>query len=217
LYFSEEGTMTQICRRFLASLTIVLFSISLVAQQGQPAAQTPATAATAAVSQRTDADRSSYRKAMEEADQKIADEVKAHSELMKNLEYLTTQIGARLTGSPQMQAASDWTLKRFKDYGIDAHLETAQISHGWTRGLETAEITSPIQKRIGIHAFGWSKATDGEVSGEVLLLNIEKPEDFDQYKGKLKGKIVMLRKPGDMSKLDPNPDNAYDAVITPQR
>jgi Zn-dependent M28 family amino/carboxypeptidase len=217
LYFSEEGTMTQICRRFLASLTIVLFSISLVAQQGQPAAQTPATAATAAVSQRTDADRSSYRKAMEEADQKIADEVKAHSELMKNLEYLTTQIGARLTGSPQMQAASDWTLKRFKDYGIDAHLETAQISHGWTRGLETAEITSPIQKRIGIHAFGWSKSTDGEVSGEVLLLNIEKPEDFDEYKGKLKGKIVMLRKPADMSKLDPNPDNAYDAVIAPQR
>ena len=82
---------------------------------------------------------------------------------------------------------------------------------------KTAEITSPIQKRIGIHAFGWSKATDGEVSGEVMLLNIEKPEDFDQYKGKLKGKIVMLRKPADMSKLDPNPDNAYDAVIAPQR
>ena len=37
---------------------------------------------------------------MEQADQKIADEVTAHSELMKNLEYLTTQIGARLTGSP---------------------------------------------------------------------------------------------------------------------
>ena len=102
---------------------------------------------------------------MEEADQKIADEVKAHSELMKNLEYLTTQIGARLTGSPQMQAASDWTLKRFQDYGIDAHLETTEIAHGWTRGLETAEITSPIQKRIGIHAFGWSKATNGDVSG----------------------------------------------------
>ena len=97
---------------------------------------------------------------MEEADQKIADEVKAHSELMKNLEYLTTQIGARLTGSPQMQAASEWTLKRFQDYGIEAHLETTQIAHGWTRGLETAEITSPIQRRIGIHAFGWSKATE---------------------------------------------------------
>ncbi|HKT52108.1 MAG TPA: hypothetical protein VJV96_17530, partial [Candidatus Angelobacter sp.] len=61
---------------------------------------------------------------MEVADQKVYDEVKAHSELMKNLEYLTSNIGARLTGSKQMQEASGWTLQRFKDYGIAAHLET---------------------------------------------------------------------------------------------
>ncbi len=143
--------------------------------------------------------------------------MKAHSELIKNLEYLTTQIGARLTGSPQMQAASDWTLKMFQGYGIEAHLETVQIDHGWTRGLETAEITSPIHQRIGIHAFGWSKATNGDVSGQVVLLNIQKASDFDQYKGKLKDMIVMLRKPTDMSKLERHPDNAYDAVIAPPR
>ena len=144
--------------RLLAFATILLFCSLLLAQESTPAAPQPA--------ERTSQQREAYRKAMEEADQKIADEVKAHSELMKNLEYLTTQIGPRLTGSPQMQAASDWTLKRFQDYGVDAHLETAEIAHGWTRGVETAEITSPIQRRIGIHAFGWSKATDGEVSGQ---------------------------------------------------
>src|SRR6476660_868281 len=123
----------------LTALAFLGLTAAVVAQNAAPA--------------RTDEAKKTYKAAMEEADQKIAAEVKAHSELMKNLEYLTTQIGARLTGSPQMQAASDWTLKRFKDYGIDAHLETAQIAHGWTRGLETAEITSPVQKRIGIHAF----------------------------------------------------------------
>jgi hypothetical protein len=204
-------------RQTLASLTAVLFACSLLAQEGQSTPQTPSQPGAPAASARTDADREAYRKAMEEADQKIADEVKAHSELMKNLEYLTTQIGARLTGSPQMQTASDWTLKRFKDYGIDAHLETTAIPHGWTRGLETAEITSPIQKRIGIHTFGWSKATSGDVSGQVMVLDVEKLSDLDQYKGKLKGKIVMLRKPVDMSKLDPDPENAYDAVIAPRR
>ena len=74
---------------------------------------------------------------MEEADQKIAGEVQAHSELVKNLEYLTTQIGPRLTGSPQMQAASAWTLKRFQDYGVDAHLEdggdSARLEHAASR------------------------------------------------------------------------------------
>ena len=168
-------------------------------------------------SPRTPEQQQSYRKAMEEADQKIADEVKSHSELVKNLEYLTTQIGPRLTGSPQMQAASDWTLKRFKDYGVDAHLETATIDHAWTRGSETAEIASPIQRRIGIRAFGWSKATDGEVSGKIVALDIQKPSDLDAYKGKLKGTIVLARKPADMSTAEPNPENAYDAVIPHRR
>ncbi len=68
------------------------------------------------------------------------------------------------------------------------HLETTQIDHGWTRGLETAEIVSPIQKRIGIHAFGWSKGTDGEVSGQVLALDIQKPSDFDALQREAKGR-----------------------------
>lgn len=166
---------------------------------------------------RTPDEQASYRSAMEQADQKIADEVKAHSELTKNLEYLTTQIGSRLTGSPQMQAASAWTLQRFQQYGVDAHLETANIDHAWARGAETAEIVSPIQRRIGIHAFGWSKATPGEITGTVLTLDIQDAAGLDRYKDKIKGAIVLVRKPVDVAKLDPHPDNAYDAVIPPTR
>src|SRR5271157_2685603 len=199
---SEEGAMIRIRRPFLVQVAIVLFSSLLLAQS--PAA-TPRETPQAAP-QRTADQHDAYRKAMEEADQKISDEVKIHSELIKNLEYLTTQIGPRLTGSPQMQAASNWTLKRFQDYGVDTHLETAEIAHAWTRGLETAEITSPVQKRIGIRAFGWSKATNGETSGNVVLLDLKNPSDFDQYKGRLKGAIVMKRKPVDMSEEESNPE-----------
>lgn len=204
--------MIQLRRPFLAQLFLLLFSSVLLvqSQEAPPQAAEP-------VPQRTAEQRTAYRKAMEAADQKIADEVKAHSELMKNLEYLTTQIGPRLTGSPQMQAASDWTLKRFQDYGVAAHLETAEIAHAWTRGAETAEITSPIQQRIGIHAFGWSKATDGEVTGSAMVVSIKKPADFEQYKAKLKGAFVLMGKPRDLSREDPNPENAYDAVIPPPR
>lgn len=190
-------------RLMTATLAVLVLSVMAFAQSPQTAAQ------------RTPEQQDAYRKAMEEADQKIAAEVKAHSELMKNLEYLTTQIGPRLTGSAQMQAASDWTEKRFKDYGIDAHLETAQIDHAWTRGAETAEITSPIQRRIGIRAYGWSKATPGEISGKVIALDIKSLPDLDAYKGKLKGAIVIVRKPADLSNLEQNPENAYDAVIPP--
>jgi carboxypeptidase Q len=198
---TKDGAIIRTCRLPVIASGII-FSGLMIAQ---------------ASSQRTPEQQQSYRKAMEEADRKIADEVRTHSELMKNLEYLTTQIGPRLTGSPQMQAASDWSLKRFQDYGVEAHLETTNIDHAWTRGSETAEITSPIQRRIAIRAYGWSKATDGEVSGKVVTLAIQKASDLDAYKDKLKGMIVLVRKPADLSTSEPNPENAYDAVIPPRR
>ena len=195
--------------RIPRSLQVMALALALggliTAQTSQPAQQ------------RTTEEQQAYRKAMESADQQIANEVKAHSELMKNLEYLTTQIGPRLTGSVQMQQAGEWTLKRFQDYGVAAHLETAEIDQAWTRGAETAEIVSPIHRSIGIRALGWSKATKGEVSGKVIAIDLQKPSDLDAYKGKLKGAIVMAPKPVDVLNADPNPENAYDAVIPPPR
>src|SRR5947209_8752772 len=198
------------CRsRFL--LSFLLFSISFaVAQnsQTQPSSNQPG-------STRSEDDNSSYRAAMEQADKKIADEVKAHSELIKNLEYLTTQIGARLTGSPQMNRASDWTLQRFKDYGVSANLETTEVPHSWTRGQDTAEITAPVKKNIEIRSLGWSKATDGPVSGNVYFVNSDNPADVQKYKGKLKGAIVITRPPAELPAETEIPNNAYDAVIPP--
>jgi hypothetical protein len=185
----------------LTALVLVCFSPAVIAQTAAPA--------------RTDEARKAYKAAMEEADQKIAAEVKSHSELMKNLEYLTTQIGPRLTGSKQMQQASDWTLKRFHDYGADAHLETAEIPHAYYRGADTAEIVAPIARRIEVRSMGWSKATPGEVSGTVALVKMDSPDDLAKLKGKLKGAIVLLNTPA-VVPSDPE-ENAYDAVIAPDR
>jgi carboxypeptidase Q len=193
-------------RRLAVALSFCTFVAGFSFAQAQPS-----------LAPRTPEQQKTYRTEMETADQQIADEVKAHSELMKNLEYLTTQIGARLTGSTQMQQASDWSLKQFQAYGLDAHLEATTIDHSWTRGTETAAITSPIQKSIGIRAFGWSKATAGDVTGKVVALEITEPSDFDKYRGKLKAAVVLVNKPADLSKAEANPENAYDAVIPQQR
>jgi hypothetical protein len=198
-------------RRFVVAALLVslLTTLSLATSRKaeQQSAAGPAT--------RTEQEKQEYRKAMETADQKIADEVKAHSELMKNLEYLTTNIGPRLTGSPQMQTASRWTLQRFRDYGIDAHLETTQIAHAWTRGQDTAAILSPIQRAVPIRSFGWGKATAGAVTGTVKVLEIKTLADFDKYKGQLKGAVVLAGKPPTLRPENQPADNAYDAVIPP--
>jgi carboxypeptidase Q len=169
----------------------------------------------AQTSPRSDDDKKAYRAAMEEADQKIYAEVKSHSELVKNLEYLTSNIGPRLTGSKQMQQASEWTLKRFQDYGVDAHLESTEVAHAYYRGADTAEIVSPIMHRVGIHAMGWSKATAGELTAQVVVLNVQTVDDLSRYKGKLVGAVILASQPAQIPTEEA--ENAYDAVIPPAR
>src|SRR5579859_3734312 len=204
---SVYNSRTSPRRIFMRRLLISLFALSslLLAQ----------------TSTRSDADKKAYRAAMEDADQKISAEVKAHSELMKNLEYLCYRIGARLTGSPQMQAASAWTLQRFKDYGIDAHLETTQIPHSWTRGRDSASLLKPLpagltERNVEVRAAGWSKATAGEITGDVVVLPpLANAEAFAAYKGKLAGKILLLREPARVAEPHAQFDNSYDSVIPP--
>src|SRR5207248_8555483 len=162
------------------------------------ARRTAQSASSAAIATRTDEEKRTYRSAMEQADQKVLDEVNAHSELMKNLEYLTTEIGPRLTGSAQMNRASDWTLQRFKDYGVEAHLETTEIPHAWTRGQDTAEITSPFTRTVEIRSAGWSKATEGPVSGNVIFLSLDSSSEVEKQKSKLQGAILMTRPPAEL-------------------
>jgi carboxypeptidase Q len=190
-------------RRFMLCTTLLFWFI--------PAG----TACEDAAANRTDEMKVSYRASMEQADQKIYQEVTDHSELMSNLEYLTSDIGPRLTGSRQMQDASNWTLKRFHDYGLDAHLETVQIPHAWQRGNDTARILAPVPQVIAIRAMGWSKQTPGPVKGPVVLLQIDSASDVAKYRGRLKGAIVLTRPPTEIP--SDVPDNAYDAVLPPPR
>jgi carboxypeptidase Q len=203
-----------------AVLILTMAPAALNRAQNPPAAPTSVTAQQAGAAAQsspaaTPEEERAYRTAMEDADQKIAAEVKEHSELMKNLEYLSTEIGPRLTGSPQMQKASDWTLGRLKAYGLDAHLETDNVAHAWYRGEDTAEIVSPMQHLIGVRSMGWSKATDGEITGPVYFLGDDPQADFDRLKDKLKGAIVCLGPPVMLAAGEA--DNAYDAVIPPSR
>src|SRR3981081_3838728 len=51
-------------------------------------------------------------------DAQILSEIRDHSQVMENLEYLSDEIGPRLTGSPQLKQANDWTAAKFREYGL---------------------------------------------------------------------------------------------------
>src|SRR5712664_3073639 len=129
-----------------------------------------------------------------EMDTKILEQVKAdQGELKANLQYLADRIGPRLTGSPQIDQASHWTMERFKESGLsNVHLEPWTIANGWTRGAATGQIISPTHHVLTLETAGWSAGTKGALRGPVIGIAAEKPEDLQQYKGKLKGAIVVV-------------------------
>src|SRR5579859_7812453 len=130
------------------------------------------------------------------ADAKILSEVHDHSELMDNLEYLSDEIGPRLTGSPQLKRANEWTAEMFKKYGLtNVHLEAYTIPHAWERGKATARIIVPTEHPLTIAAAAWTPGTKGKVHGPVVYFDAKKPEDYEKFKGKLKGAIVVFQEP----------------------
>ncbi|MGH9410989.1 MAG: hypothetical protein ACRD1V_16215, partial [Vicinamibacterales bacterium] len=190
-------------------------------------AQAPRQAPTPSAAQQAAAE---YRTAMEQADLAIQKENQAHSELMKNEEYLTTEIGPRLTGGKEMQAATAWAVQRFKDYGLDAHAEDATVDRAWYQGVDTAEIVTPWHKVIDIHAESYSKTTcpqgqattdpQGrqnpacEIAAPVMVLTPGQAPTAADVKGK-----IVLQGPPASNNLDPDyvADNSYDAVIVPPK
>jgi len=142
------------------------------------------------------------------ADAQILGEIRDHSELMDNLEYLSDRIGPRLTGSPLLKQANDWTVEMFKKYGLtNVHLEAYSIPHAWIRGAATARIIAPAEHPLTISSSAWAPNTKGTVRGPVVYFDAKKPEDFAKFKGKLKGAIVIYQEPQPLSPpkpIDPN-------------
>ena len=170
------------------------------------------------LSQRPDQDRKAYAVALEGADRKIADAEKAGSEALQNEEYLSTFIGPRLTGSPGMQKASQWTLELFRKYGLDSHLETIQIPHSWDRGNDWGELISPVQHWMSVRSAAWGKATPGPVMGRLVAIErTTNPYDIVAHRDKYKGAIVFFAAPPRRATLRANPPNSYDAVVTAQQ
>ena len=139
----------------------------------------------------------------------ILGEIREHSEVMANLEYLSDSIGQRLTGSPQLKQANEWTRDMFQKYGLtNAHLEPWTIARSWTRGAARARIVSPAEHPLTIAAAGWSPSTPGAVQGPVVYFDAKKKEEFAKFHGKLKGAIVIYQEPTSLSPPKPAVSNA---------
>jgi carboxypeptidase Q len=117
-----------------------------------------------------------------------------YSKVMEFATGLMDSIGERLTGSPNMKRANDWTRDQFTAMGLsNSHLEAwGPFGRGWANQYVNARMTSPDIAPLIVYAKAWTPGTNGVVTGKCVRVNIEKKEDFDQYRGKLAGMIVIL-------------------------
>ena len=122
----------------------------------------------------------------------IRDEGLNRSQVMDHIGWLADVYGPRLTGSPAILQASDWALRKFDEWGLaNAHREAWPFGKGWALTRFSAHMIEPqVQPLIGFPA-SWTPGTNGTVTAEVVRTEIETIADFDRYRGKLAGKIVL--------------------------
>jgi carboxypeptidase Q len=167
--------------------TAVAATLALTALVSAPLLETPVVAQSAAApagSEPLDYD-AIYR---------IKDEALNRSQVMETLSYLTDVHGPRLTNSPNMRAAADWTKKRLEGYGLsNVALETwGPFGRGWVNERMLATMTAPQSFPLLAFPKAWTPGTNGLVKGDAVLAIIEKVDDFKKWEGKLKGKIALV-------------------------
>ena len=114
--------------------------------------------------------------------------------------WLTEVHGPRLTNSPQMRAAADWTVKKLAEWGLaNVKLEPwgadAEFGRGWSNERTVLHVTKPSPWPVLAYARAWTPGTNGLVTADAVLAPLTTEADFDKFRGKLKGRIVLLQNP----------------------
>ncbi|MFN6204091.1 MAG: M20/M25/M40 family metallo-hydrolase [Acidobacteriota bacterium] len=134
---------------------------------------------------------------VEKIDQEMINKIRAEgmerSQIMDTLSWLTDVVGYRLTGSPNMKKANEWTKAKLAEWGlVNAALESwGPFGRGWSFDKVSVHVVEPTPFPLIAYPEAWTPGTKGPIVGEVVQVNIESEADFEKYKGKLKGRIVM--------------------------
>jgi hypothetical protein len=125
---------------------------------------------------------------------RIKEEGFQRSQVMEVASYLTDVYGPRLTGSPNIKNAADWAVKKLAEWGADnpriENWETP-FGRGWVNEKYAGNVVSPSPWPILGLPKAWTPGTEGPVTAEAVYAPLEAEKDFDAWKGKLKGKIVL--------------------------
>ncbi len=117
-----------------------------------------------------------------------------NSQAFEILRNLTDVSGPRLTGSPGLQKASQWSRDKLGEWGlVNAQLEPwGEFGVGWSLEKSYLAMTQPYYQPLIATPSAWTAGSGGLIRGTPMLLKIEEAADLEKYKGKLAGQIVLI-------------------------
>ncbi len=134
---------------------------------------------------------------------RLVDEGMNRSQVMSLAQEMTDDLGPRLTNSPAMRRAETWAIDKFSGWGLqNVRRDAFDFGRGWEIVSSSARMTVPRPLQLAAIPVAWTPPTNGALSGEVVIAPMSKLRHFDEWKGKLAGKIVMISLPGTGSEPD---------------
>ena len=122
-----------------------------------------------------------------------------NSQVMDTLSWLSDVYGPRLTGSDNLRHAAEWARDRMKTWGLaNAALEPYGMSfRGWMLERFSLDMIEPQYMRIYGYPMAWSPPLAAPLVSTPIVVEIKSKEDFDKYRGKLRGAVVMNGRPAE--------------------
>ena len=133
------------------------------------------------------------------------------SQVMEMLSWLTDIHGPRLSGSPNLQAAADYTVERFAEWGLAniAQEVWGEFGRGWTNDRFYAHAIAPQAYPLIGYPKAWTPGTGGVVTGEAVLVTIGSDADIEKHRSTLAGKFVLTAPVPDVQALFEAPGRRY--------
>lgn len=171
--------------------------------------------------------------AQDSADLNVIHRIKAEAfrkgKVVETLAALTDRYGPRLTASPEYDAAAEWALTQFKQYGLtNAQLENwGPFGRAWSLKRFSVHLREPQYAPLVGFPLAWSEATKGAVTARPVLVPI-RDNDMEkfaldiarvrkEYAGKLNDALVMITPLRELSlQLKPAGSRYTDAELTVQ-
>lgn len=136
-----------------------------------------------------------------------------HSQVEDLAQILTDSIGPRLVGTPGIDRAHDWVVRQFNEWGVEAENRQYGTWQGWRRGISHIDMLEPWVRSLEGINLAWSAATDGPVTGDVVVLpEFESAEAFEAWLPSVAGRFVMIS----LAPFSCRPESNWEEHATPE-